>query len=76
MRNAAALEQLQRLAPRELKVFDSLGKGMQNKQTAKSLDICLNTVETYRKTTSVKLGLSDVELVRVAVLERCTNIKA
>ena len=46
MRNAAALEQLQRLAPRELKVFDSLGKGMQNKQTAKSLGICLNTVET------------------------------
>ena len=76
MRNAAALKQLQRLAPRELKVFSSLGKGMQNKEIAKSLGICVNTVETYRKTISAKLGLSGVELVRVAVLQRCTNIKA
>jgi len=75
-RNATALEQLQRLAPRELKVFYSLGKGMQNKEIAKSLGICVNTVETYRKTISAKLGLSGVELVRVAVLQRCTNIKA
>ncbi|NDC34342.1 MAG: DNA-binding response regulator [Synechococcaceae bacterium WB9_2_112] len=74
-RNAAALEQLQRLAPRELKVFYSLGKGMQNKEIAKSLGICVNTVETYRKTISAKLGLSGVELVRVAVLQRCTNLK-
>lgn len=74
-RNATALVQLQRLAPRELKVFYSLGKGMQNKEIAKSLGICVNTVETYRKTISAKLGLSGVELVRIAVLHRCTNAK-
>jgi hypothetical protein len=34
--------------------------------------LCLNTVETYRKTISAKLGLSGVELVRAAVLHRCT----
>ena len=49
---------------------------MQNKEIAKSLGICVNTVETYRKTISAKLGLSGVALVRVAVLQRCTTIKA
>ena len=74
-RHAAALAHLQRLAPREQKVFYALGKGMQNKEIAKSLGICVNTVETYRKTISAKLGLSGVELVRSAVLQRCTNVK-
>jgi len=75
-RQAAALVQLQRLTPRELEVFDCLGKGMQNKEIATFLGIRINTVETYRKTISTKLGLNGVELVRAAVLKRCTNIKA
>jgi DNA-binding NarL/FixJ family response regulator len=35
--------------------------------------LCVNTVETYRKTISAKLGLSGAELVRAAALHRCTN---
>ena len=75
-RQAAALLQLQRLTPRELEVFHCLGKGMQNKEIAASLGISVKTVETYRKTIGAKLGLSGAELVRAAVLKRCTNNKA
>lgn len=75
-RHAAALLRLQGLAPRERKVFSCLGKGLQNKEIAKSLGICVNTVETYRKSISAKLGLSGVELVRAAVLQRCANLKS
>jgi two-component system nitrate/nitrite response regulator NarL len=72
-RLANALVQLDRLSPRERVVFHSVGKGMQSKEIAKQMNLCVNTVETYRKTISGKLGLSGVELVRVAVLHRCTN---
>lgn len=75
-RQAAALLQLQRLTPRELEVFHCLGKGKQNKEIAASLGISVKTVETYRKTIGAKLGLSGAELVRAAVLKRCTNNKA
>lgn len=46
---------------------------MHNKEMAKALGLAVNTVETYRKTISAKLGLSGVELVRTAALHRCTN---
>jgi DNA-binding NarL/FixJ family response regulator len=72
-RRAPALVPLERLSPRELRVFYALGKGMHNKEIAKSLGLSVNTVETYRKIISGKLGLSGVELVRAAVLQRCTN---
>lgn len=75
-RSASAVEQLDRLSPRELRVFQCLGKGMHNKEIAKALGLCVNTVETYRKIISAKLGLSGVELVRAAVLHRCTNVAA
>lgn len=75
-RSAAALEQLDRLTPRELQVFHGLGKGMHNKEIAKRLGLCVATVETYRKIISAKLGLSGVELVRAAALHRCTNVAA
>jgi DNA-binding NarL/FixJ family response regulator len=71
-RLANALVQLDRLSPRERLVFHAVGKGMQNKEIAKQMALCLNTVETYRKTISAKLGLSGVELVRAAALHRCT----
>lgn len=71
-RFANALVQLDRLSPRERLVFHAVGKGMQNKEIAKQMALCLNTVETYRKTISAKLGLSGVELVRAAALHRCT----
>jgi len=73
-RFANALVQLDRLSPRERLVFHAVGKGMQNKEIAKQMALCLNTVETYRKTISAKLGLSGVELVRAAALHRCTAV--
>jgi DNA-binding NarL/FixJ family response regulator len=75
-RQATALEQLYRLSPRELRVFQCLGKGMHNKEMAKALGLAVSTVETYRKTISAKLALSGVELVRAAALHRCTNVGA
>jgi DNA-binding NarL/FixJ family response regulator len=72
-RSIMALEQLDRLSPRERRVFHCLGKGMQSKEIARSLGLCVNTVDTYRKTISGKLGLSGAELVRAAALQRCTN---
>lgn len=72
-RSATALRQLNRLSPRELRVFHALGRGKQNKEIAKLFGLRLNTVETYRKTISAKLGLSGMELVRTAALHRCTN---
>jgi two-component system, NarL family, response regulator DesR len=72
-RLAHALVQLDRLSPRERLVFHAVGKGMQNKEIAKQMALCVNTVETYRKTISAKLGLSGAELVRAAALHRCTN---
>lgn len=75
-RSVLALEQLDRLSPRELRVFHCLGRGMHNKEIAKALGLCVNTVETYRKIISAKLGLSGVELVRTAALHRCTNVAA
>lgn len=73
-RCAIAVEQLGRLSPRELRVFHSLGKGMHNKEIARDLRLRVNTVETYRKIISAKLGVSGVELVRAAALHRCTNV--
>ena len=75
-RLANALVQLDRLSPREWLVFHAVGKGMQNKEIARQMGLCLNTVETYRKTISAKLGLSGPELVRAAALHRCTNPSA
>lgn len=72
-RRLLALEQLDRLSPRERNVFHYLGKGMQSKEIARQLGLCVNTVDTYRKTISGKLGLSGAELVRAAALQRCTN---
>lgn len=74
-RQAMALVQQHRLTPRERDVFHCLGKGMQNKEIATFLGIAIKTVETYRKTISAKLGLGGAELVRAAVLKRCTNSK-
>jgi DNA-binding NarL/FixJ family response regulator len=73
-RSAMAMEQLGRLSPRERRVFHGLGRGMHNKEIARALGLCVNTVETYRKTISAKLGISGVELVRTAALYRCTNV--
>jgi hypothetical protein len=61
----------QQLSPRELRVFEALGRGLQNKEIAQLLGLSRYTVESYRKTISAKLELCGPELVRAAALHRC-----
>ena len=68
---APALLPLQALTPRELRVFLLVGRGLINKEIAHELGLSTQTVETYRKTLSHKLGVSGAELVRAASLHRC-----
>jgi DNA-binding NarL/FixJ family response regulator len=65
---------LQALPPRELRLVCELGRGLINKEIAQSLSVSINTVATYRKSISAKLGISGSELVRAAVLARCLNL--
>lgn len=59
------------LSPREMKLFEALGRGLLNKEIAQVLGLSVTTVETYRKSISAKLCLSGAELVRAAALHRC-----
>ncbi|MBM5809939.1 MAG: response regulator transcription factor, partial [Cyanobacteria bacterium M_surface_9_m1_291] len=56
------------LSPREQRVFACLGQGMLNREMAQQLQLSLATVESYRKGSCSKLGVSGSELVRLAVL--------
>lgn len=58
------------LTPREIDVFESLGKGLSNKEVASDLAISVLTVETHRKSISRKLGCNGASLVRMATLYR------
>jgi len=60
------------LAPREKRLLLELGRGRVNKELAQVLGLSISSVETYRKTIAGKLGVSGPELVRLAVLLRCT----
>lgn len=71
---APAALPLEELNPRERRVFEAIGKGLQNKQIAKSLNLTIATVESYRKAICAKLNLSGPELVRAAVLQRLVTI--
>lgn len=73
---SAAQLPLNRLTPRELRVFQCLGRGLLNKEIAQELRLSLPTVETYRKNLSSKLGISGAELVRAAALHRCVSAGA
>jgi len=59
------------LSPRELRVFEALGKGMLNREIAEHLGLSTATVDSYRKSICSKLGVSGTELVRQAVISRC-----
>jgi DNA-binding NarL/FixJ family response regulator len=63
---------IERLSPRERRLLDAIGRGLNNKEIARFLGLSLRTVETYRKSISAKLALSGAELVRAAALYRCT----
>lgn len=65
--------ELERLNPREMRVFRALGRGLLNKQIAAELQLSPATVDTYRKSISTKLNLSGPELVRAAVLDRVSG---
>ena len=73
---SAAQLPLNQLTPRELRVFQCLGRGLLNKEIAQELRLSLPTVETYRKNLSSKLGISGAELVRAAALHRCVSAGA
>lgn len=61
------------LAPRERLVLHRLGNGMTNREISGELGITLQTVETYRKALASKLGVRGSQLLRLAVLWRCTD---
>lgn len=65
--------QMDKLTPREFRVFNALGRGLLNKDIAQSLGLSPHTIETYRKGICSKLALSGAELFRAATLYRCTN---
>lgn len=56
------------LRPRELEVFERIGRGMTTRQIADALGITVNTVNTHRKSIVAKLGAVGAELVRLATL--------
>lgn len=59
-----------RLTRREVDVFESLGKGLSNKEIASVLGISVQTVETHRKSISKKLGCNGASLIRMATLSQ------
>lgn len=68
MRDAAT-----QLRPRELEVFERIGKGMTTQQIADSLGISVHTVNTHRKAIVSKLGAVGAELVRLAAIHNTTR---
>lgn len=71
---APAALPLDKLTPREHRVFLAIGKGLLNKQIVQALNLSIATVESYRKAICAKLNLSGPELVRAAVLQRLVTI--
>lgn len=62
------------LRPRERSVLELLGSGLGSRDIARALGVSLQTVETYRKGVSAKLGVSGARLVRIAVLYSCVYL--
>lgn len=68
----ATCNPLQRLTARQREVFVLIGRGLQNKEIARTLGLEVNTVETHRKTIARRLEVSGAELVHLAALQVCT----
>jgi len=64
----------ERLRPRERAVLELIGAGLASRDIAIGLGVSLQTVETYRKHLSAKLGVSGARLVRIAVLYSCLSV--
>jgi DNA-binding NarL/FixJ family response regulator len=56
------------LRPRELEVFELIGKGMTTRQIATALGISVTTVNSHRREIVAKLGAVGAELVRLATI--------
>lgn len=65
------MSRFERLSPRERAVLELLGSGLGSRAIAEALGVSLQTVESYRKSVSAKLGVSGARLVRIAVLCSC-----
>jgi DNA-binding NarL/FixJ family response regulator len=55
---SATTESVQRLADRELEVFQLIGRGRQTREIAESLGLGVSTIDTYRARIKEKLGVS------------------
>jgi len=56
---------IDRLADRELEVFDLVGRGLTTRQIAAQLGLAVTTVDTYRARIKEKLNLENVARLRV-----------
>lgn len=68
---AATCNPLRQLTTRQGEVFLLIGRGLQNKEIARTLGLEVNTVETHRKDIARRLGVSGAELVHLAALQVC-----
>jgi len=57
------------LTARQQEVFLLIGRGLQNKEIARALNLEVNTVETHRKEIARRLAISGAELVHLAALQ-------
>lgn len=64
----------EQLRPRERSVLELMGSGLGSREIARMLGVRVQTVETYRKSVSAKLGVSGARLVRIAVLYCCVYL--
>ncbi len=63
-----AVDNYERLSPREIEVLRLIAMGFTNKEAADRLYLSVKTVETYKARIMIKLGLSRrVDLVRIAL---------
>ncbi len=63
-----AVDNYERLSPREIEVLRLIAMGFTNKEAADRLYLSVKTVETYKARIMIKLGLSSrVDLVRIAL---------
>jgi len=59
-----ATEPIQRLADRELEVFDLIGRGLTTRQIAAELGLGITTVDTYKTRIREKLNLENSARLR------------
>lgn len=64
------------LRPRELEVFERIGRGMTTREIALALGITVHTVNSHRKAIVAKLGTVGADLVRIATLYNATRSAA